>query len=86
VISVRGTFHNGIAEPVEAVEGRDGQPVLITFLEDQEVGELPSAVVDDEDTLGKLIDACAVDTGIPDLALEHDHYIYGTPKKHQSSS
>ncbi|MEX2219539.1 MAG: hypothetical protein WD749_12370 [Phycisphaerales bacterium] len=22
----------------------------------------------------------AVDTGIPDLSLEPDHYIYGTPK------
>lgn len=24
----------------------------------------------------------AVDTGITDLAQEHDHYAYGTPKKH----
>lgn len=23
----------------------------------------------------------AVDTGIPDLAREHDHYAYGTPKR-----
>ena len=23
----------------------------------------------------------AIDTGIPDLAEEHDHYIYGTPKR-----
>jgi hypothetical protein len=23
----------------------------------------------------------AVDTGIPDLADQHDHYIYGTPKR-----
>jgi len=25
----------------------------------------------------------AVDTGIPDLAAQHDHYIYGTPKKEE---
>lgn len=25
----------------------------------------------------------AIDTGIPDLAAEHDHYIYGSPKRSQ---
>jgi hypothetical protein len=28
-----------------------------------------------------LILECQVDTGIPDLASQHDHYLYGTPKK-----
>ena len=27
------------------------------------------------------LDRFAVKTGIPDLASEHDHYIYGTPKR-----
>ena len=26
------------------------------------------------------ISSLAVDTGIPDLATEHDHYLYGVPK------
>lgn len=30
------------------------------------------------------IDDIAVDTGIEDLSLNHDHYLYGTPKKHKS--
>lgn len=42
------------------------------------------AAVDDEDTLGKLIDACQVDTGIADFAHQHDHYLRGTPKKEQA--
>lgn len=29
----------------------------------------------------KEIDNIAIDTGINDLAFQHDHYIYGTPKK-----
>jgi hypothetical protein len=27
-----------------------------------------------------LIEECTVDTGIPDLAHQHDHYLYGKPK------
>lgn len=27
------------------------------------------------------LSAWAVDTGVDDLAQEHDHYLYGTPKK-----
>ena len=29
MVSVKGTFRNGRAEPEEAVEGREGQPVII---------------------------------------------------------
>lgn len=28
-------------------------------------------------------DACAEDTGVEDLAENHDHYIYGTPKRNR---
>ena len=35
----------------------------------------------DWDTLARLFDNCAVDTGIDDLAHQHDHYLYGTPKR-----
>ncbi len=27
------------------------------------------------------VDKIAVNTGIPDLSLQHDHYLYGVPKK-----
>jgi len=27
------------------------------------------------------IDNIAIETGIDDLSIQHDHYIYGTPKK-----
>ena len=27
------------------------------------------------------VDRIAIETGIPDLARQHDHYLYGLPKK-----
>jgi hypothetical protein len=27
------------------------------------------------------VDKIAIETGIPDLARQHDHYLYGLPKK-----
>lgn len=33
------------------------------------------------DEFEQLIDRCTVDTGIEDLAHQHDHYLHGTPKR-----
>jgi hypothetical protein len=38
---------------------------------------------EDWDALMKLVEECQVDTGIPDLAHQHDHYLYGTPKREE---
>ncbi|MEP6913372.1 MAG: hypothetical protein ABI923_11490 [bacterium] len=39
----------------------------------------PSQVMDDHswDALTQLLTECAIDTGVPDLAQQHDHYLYG---------
>ena len=81
MLSVKGTFQNGVARPGEPVEEREGQPVIITFL-DEESASLPPAT-DDEvwSALAQLVEDCAVATGLPDLAHQHDHYLYGKPKK-----
>lgn len=34
----------------------------------------------DNPMLSWLLDL-AIDTGVPDLAAQHDHYLYGTPKR-----
>jgi len=31
VLAVKGMFQNGVAAPLQVVEGRDGQEVIITF-------------------------------------------------------
>ena len=82
-LSVRGTFRNGAAQPIETVEGREGQQVIITFLEETPAlspshdGEGDT----EKDEWDELIDRCSVDTGITDWAEQHDHYLYGLPKK-----
>lgn len=82
MVSIRGTFRNGCAQPEEAVEGRDGEPVIITFLQ-EEAEAVPSAAEEDVawDEFLRVLEECKVDTGIPDLAHQHEHYLYGTPKQ-----
>jgi hypothetical protein len=78
MLSVKGIFRKGVAFPEETIEGRENQPVIITFLreEDDEI-----AKEDDWVELIQLLEDCSVDTGIEDLAHQHNHYLYGTPKK-----
>ncbi|MCY7344806.1 MAG: hypothetical protein LH614_01190 [Pyrinomonadaceae bacterium] len=80
MISVRGKYKNGVALPLEPVKDfREEQDVIITFL-----GEAREAAYDKTNgavSLEDLIAECAVDTGIEDLAEQHDHYLYGKPRK-----
>jgi hypothetical protein len=34
MLSIKGTFQNGIIHPSELIEGREGQSVIIVFVED----------------------------------------------------
>ena len=103
--SVKGTFQNGVARPLEPVsEAHEGQAVIITFVDEpsqaasadksaargklrRHFGAWDSGNVRSADdgaewnALAELLDDSAVDTDIPDLAHEHDHYLYGKTKK-----
>ena len=78
MLSVKGIFRKGVAFPTEKVDGRENQEVIITFLKDDETGVDAGGNWND---LIQLVEANIVDTGIEDLAHQHDHYLYGTPKK-----
>ena len=80
MLTVKGTFEDGVARPVEPVEGREGQVVLITFMEERDTEEVPADEDESWDTFFQLIKECGMDTGIADLADQHDHYLYGKPK------
>lgn len=82
MLSVKGTFQNGVAHPIEPVEKHEGHPVIITFLE-EEIISVSSGAVEEEawDTLSRLVEDCGVETGISDFAHQHDHYLHGKPKK-----
>lgn len=84
MVSIKGVFQNGVATPIDAVEGRDGQSVIITFLEEKEAPQkLAQGQEDEWDVLMKLVGECGVNTGISDLAHQHDHYLYGTTKREE---
>lgn len=82
MISIKGKIKNGVAMPLEPVSETDeGRSVIITFLyEEAEETERPNGV-NGNVSLKSVIDEFQVDTGIEDLASQHDHYLYGTPKK-----
>jgi hypothetical protein len=65
-----GTIKNGAVILDPGLVLPDGTRVRVVPLD-------TSADFDPADNLPDL----AVSTGIPDLASEHDHYIYGTPKR-----
>ena len=78
MISVKGKFQDGVALPLEPPpDARDGQNVIITFLEDAP----ESTPANGSDSLETLLAQSEFDAGISDLAAQHDHYLYGTPKK-----
>jgi hypothetical protein len=81
MISVKGKFQNGVALPLEPIEkSYEGRRVIITFL-DKQPKEVLSEETNGAKSLEDLIAECEVDTGIDDLAEQHDYYLYGKPKK-----
>ncbi len=60
----------------------------LEFLSEDELRELYDLVKSrsqkykhNHDDLGELLERCQVSTGISDLSSQHDHYLYGTPKR-----
>ncbi len=76
---VKGVVFGGGVQLSERAVGREGESVLVVFPEAGLYDE--EAYQQDWDALERLLDECAVDTGITDLAEEHDHYLHGTPKR-----
>jgi hypothetical protein len=81
MFAVKGTFQNGVAHPVEPIAGRNGQAVIITFLEEDHLPTQPIKTETGWDALQQLVEDCGVETGINDLAHQHDHYLYGKQKQ-----
>lgn len=79
MLTIKGRYENGAVQLLEPVEGHEGQEVTSVF--DREADMSPTVLETGWNALTKLINDCQVDTGIPDLAHQHDHYLYGTPKR-----
>ncbi len=81
MLSVKGVFQNGVVRPIRPVEASDGQSVIITFLDEDITDSWLSADESAWDALAQLVEECAVETGITDLAHQHDQRRSGGVEK-----
>ena len=83
MLTIKGRFEGGVVHPAEPVAALDQEEVLITFLNERPAASVKSVRETDYETLTQLLADSQMDTGIEDLAHQHDHYIHGTPKRDQ---
>lgn len=76
-VSIQAIYKNGVFAPVRRskLKLREGQRV-----------ELVIAKNDEEQDPALGLAELAIDTGISDLAREHDHYLYGTPRREKRNA
>ena len=84
MITVRGKIENGKVLALEPIDDEfEGREVQITLADEN--GSNGSANEDEiENGWQHLMDTIKrnrISTGIGDLAHQHDHYLYGTPKR-----
>jgi hypothetical protein len=81
MLAVRGVFEKGRARPITSIRGREGQPVIITFLEEPAETERVAQVGSEDawQAMTQLVESCEVETGIRDLAHRHDDYLHHRP-------
>ncbi len=75
----QGTVHNGVVVFKNGVQLPEGAPVRVELLPQPttpETSKTQDARLDPVWQMGEL----AMETGIPDLAVNIDHYLYGHPK------
>jgi hypothetical protein len=72
----QGVVQNGVVVVDNGVQLPEGAPVRVELLPDAGSTTPPSPKDDILFRMGEY----AVDTGIPDLAVNIDHYLYGHPK------
>lgn len=77
MLEVKGKVHNGAILPLEPIsDSYEGREVIITLVDEQTANE-----ESDWDRLFATIEENQIDADITDLAHQHDHYLYGTPKR-----
>ena len=72
----QGTVQNGVVVFSAGISLPDGTPVRV---EPEQAITDESGATPQEDVVFRMSEF-AVDTGIPDLAVNIDHYLYGHPK------
>ena len=68
-------FDGSVLRPIDGIKLIPGKKYTIIIDSDKDYEKNPEL-----DPAFNIV-SLAVDTGIPDLAHEHDHYLYGTDKR-----
>ncbi len=78
--TIEAVYEQGVLRPKEPLALAEGAEVEVIVIAREPTGgnDTPATTPTD---LTALLAQCEVDTGIPDLAHQHDYYLYGTPKK-----
>lgn len=83
--NLKAIYENGVLrleEPLPLPEGTEVD-VSVSFAQTENGQNLQKAGAQGWDALTQLLDECAIDTGVSDLAQQHDHYLYGLTKKRE---
>lgn len=74
--NLKAIYEQGVLRLKESLPLPDGAEVDVTVTShDQDNGERAKAMDNASwDTLTQLLVECEIDTGVPDLAHQHDHY------------
>lgn len=78
MISVKGKIENGKILALEPVDEEfEGLEVQILIDRDSREPEPNGGL----EHLLEFVEKSSIDTGVTDMAHQHDHYLYGTPKR-----
>jgi hypothetical protein len=72
----QGTVHNGVVVFENGVQLPEGTPVRVELLDEN----APTEQLSPQDKALLNMSELAFDTGIPDLGVNINHYLYGHPK------
>jgi hypothetical protein len=75
-MTYQGTVENGVVVFPHGEQPPEGSPVRVEL-----ISQAPPAEQPDKNDILFRIGEYAVETGIPDLGVNIDHYLYGHPKK-----
>ncbi len=75
-MTYQGTVHNGVVVFAPGVQLPEGSPVRVEVLDH---GDTKAPIRSEDDPLWRMAEL-AGETGIPDLSVNIDHYLYGHPK------
>lgn len=81
--NLKAIYEQGVLRLREPLSLPDGTLVDVTVTTPEKDNGEQSQVMDDRswDALTQLLADCEINTGVPDLANQHDHYLYGIPKR-----